>query len=500
MRGAASDSNIGKLLINRYQLIELIGQGAMGRVYRAEDTLLGGVPVAIKFLAQTLLSEQMKLRFAHEARTGALLGQKSIHIVRVIDYGINQDEVPFYVMEYLPGASLNDLIITQPLPLLQFLRLARHICLGLQCAHQGITLDGKVRSIVHRDIKPSNVLVMPDPSLGELAKILDFGIAKFLSDQSGTSQASFFAGTLAYCSPEQIEGRELDSRSDIYSLGIMMFELLSGRLPLRAETNSIGGWYKAHHFQSPNSFEAVNPTLKLPKLLEELVMSCLAKAPSHRPQTVRQVLETLELVEQLGPNRKNKPSIEAKPEVSPSIQSSSSVDKAFRHAGWPSDKPISEIVFSQPIQTEHKTLAALWAMLPQAEIQQRLLGTRYNQFLSLTSPHPMVLWITAIYEHYSGPRWLSCYLDLKSHRGQETIHLLGEVGYYPLLLFTLEAPHQCSNVTTLRIAPHQCQLLRDWLRDSQHLVSVASPNDSKSLLKAEFNKIKPKILQKLQAT
>lgn len=498
IKDAASDSNIGKLLINRYQLIELIGKGAMGRVYLAEDTLLGGVPVAIKFLAQTLLTEQMRVRFAHEARSGALLGQKSIHIVRVIDYGVNQDEVPFYVMEYLPGANLDDLISTQPLPLPRFLNLARHICLGLQCAHQGIILDGKVCPIIHRDIKPGNVLVIQDPSLGELAKILDFGIAKFLSDQTHSSRTSSFLGTLAYSSPEQMEGCELDGRSDIYSLGVMLFEMLTGQLPLQPGTHSIGSWYKAHHFQAPSSFKATSPTLKLPKLLEDLVMGCLAKAPSDRPQTTSQILETLQLLEQhLNTYQKaDKPVTDPQPEAS----STTLGDEVLWQATWPSDKPVAEIVFPYIIQTQRKTVAAVWAMLPQAEIQKRLLSTRYNQFLYSTSPHPMVLWITAIYEQHSGPRWLSCYLDLKNRRGLEILGLLGETGHYPLLLFALETPRQCANVMTFAIAPNQRQLLRDWLRTSQNLVSVASPTVSKSLLKAEFEKIKPKILSKLKIT
>ncbi len=100
-----TDPQIGRLLSNRYQLIELVGKGAMGRVYRAEDVLLGAV-IAVKFLSQTLLSPKMRDRFKAEARTCAQLGQKSIHIVRVTDYGVNDEDIPFYVMEYLQGKAL----------------------------------------------------------------------------------------------------------------------------------------------------------------------------------------------------------------------------------------------------------------------------------------------------------------------------------------------------------------------------------------------------------
>ena len=258
-----TDSNVGRLLANRYRLAELIGKGAMGRVYRAEDILLGGV-IAVKFLSQTLLNPKMRDRFKSEARICAQLGRKSIHIVNVIDYGVSdykEEDVPFYVMEYLQGQSLSDVINNQPLPLPRFLTISRQIALGLQCAHQGIIVDDSLYPIIHRDIKPSNILVSRDASLGELVKILDFGISKLL--QADSDQTSSYMGTLAYSSPEQMEGRELDSRSDTYSLGVMMYEMLTGKMPLHVETHAFGAWFKAHHFQPPRTFEAVNPSLKL---------------------------------------------------------------------------------------------------------------------------------------------------------------------------------------------------------------------------------------------
>jgi serine/threonine protein kinase len=111
-----SDINIGLKLTNRYELLEPLGQGSMGRVYLAEDMLLGNVKVAIKFLSQTLLNDRMRERFMQEAMTCALLGQHSIHVVRVTDYGVSDDGVPFYVMEYLQGQSLSHLINLSPLP------------------------------------------------------------------------------------------------------------------------------------------------------------------------------------------------------------------------------------------------------------------------------------------------------------------------------------------------------------------------------------------------
>ncbi|MGL5032423.1 MAG: serine/threonine protein kinase, partial [Microcystaceae cyanobacterium] len=243
------DSRHRRLLANRYQLVEMVGSGAMGQVYRAEDKLLGGVTVAVKFLSQALLNNRMKERFEREATISALLGEKTIHIVRVRDYGLDEKEIPFYVMEFLQGEDISAVIKYHPLPVDRFLKICRQICFGLECAHKGILFQGEICPIVHRDIKPSNVSIVQDPALGELVKILDFGIAKLV--QSEESQTQAFMGTLAYCSPEQMEGKELDNRSDIYSMGIMMYEMLTKEMPLFPDNSSFGGWYEAHHHTKP---------------------------------------------------------------------------------------------------------------------------------------------------------------------------------------------------------------------------------------------------------
>jgi len=292
-----SDLNIGLKLANRYELLEPLGQGSMGRVYLAEDMLLGSVKVAVKFLSQTLLNDKIRDRFIQEAMTCALLGQQSIHVVRVTDYGVSAEGIPFYVMEYLQGQSLSQLINIGPLPLPRFLGLNRQLCLGLQAAHDGITLKAQPHpvSIIHRDIKPSNIMIIQDPTLGELAKILDFGVAKLV--QSEGDQTQCFMGTLAYASPEQMEGRTLDNRSDIYSFGVMMFQMLTGHLPLRASSHTFGGWYKVHLNTMPKSITDILGENAVPKLLEDVVMQCLAKRPEDRPQQVRDILNALEPLE-----------------------------------------------------------------------------------------------------------------------------------------------------------------------------------------------------------
>lgn len=511
------DPYLRQILINRYRLTELIGQGSMGKVYRAEDQLLEGVIVAVKFLAQSLISDQMRMRFANEARTGAQLGQRSIHIVRVLDYGVHQDEVPFYVMEYMKGHNLSDVIAVKPLSLKRFLNIARHMCLGLQCAHQGIKIDGQLSAIVHRDIKPSNVFVMPDPSLGELAKVLDFGIAKFFTEGKDGAQTRSFMGTLAYCSPEQIEGKDLDARSDIYSLGITMFETLTGQMPIVPEFNSIAGWYKAHHQQSPRKFAEVVPDLNLPPALESLVMDCMAKSPGNRPRDMNEILASLQdIMQPAGPPPEPDQVATAAPHATTVIEEEESpptpaspphptsqkqfllMEDISWKVSWPQEKPIAEIVFAQPLAADQPVLA-LWVMLSQNEIHQRLLSVRYNQFLCTMNPHPMILWITTLYDQGLGARWLPCYLDLGRPQGKQAALILSELGYYPLIFFASEDPEQPANVRTITISPGQCKLFQQWVAMAQTVHSQASANVSKNLLKAELEKLKPKILQKLNA-
>jgi eukaryotic-like serine/threonine-protein kinase len=503
-----TDPYIGQLLISRYKLVELIGKGSMGRVYRAEDTLLGGVPVAVKFLARTLMNERMKFRFAQEARAGALLGQRSFHIVRVIDYGVNHEEVPFNVMEYLQGDNLSDVLMSRPLALPRFYHLMRHVCLGLQTAHDGVLIDGRTCPIIHRDIKPSNILILPDPSMGEMAKILDFGIAKVVNDQENNSQTQSFMGTLAYCSPEQIEGTDLDNRSDIYSLGITMFEMLTGEMPILAESHSIGGWFKAHHFQPPLRFEEARPGLNLPPELEEIVLSCLAKKREQRPQSAQELLEQLQALEEstgrVGSFAAIAPTLADEEDETELVGDAHaqtallSLEETCWQSNWPKDKPIGEIVFPRIISTNVKSAATLWVMLPQIDIDRRLLNGRYNNFLLTTSPHPVMLWITAIYDPELGTRWLPCYLDMKQPAAQEMALLLSESGCYPLLFFPIEAPEQCTNVMTLTIDPYQRQLLRQWVQASQLAISTAPMTVSKRALKTEFEKFKPQIIKKIE--
>ena len=524
-----SDPNIGRILFNRYQLVELLGKGAMGKVYLAKDQRVGGVLVAVKFLSQALLNQKMRDRFETEATTCALLGQNSLHIVRVMDYGVN-DEIPFYVMEYLQGDSLSDVIREETPSLPRFLSLSRQIALGLQCAHEGIEKDGKTVPIVHRDIKPSNILVTEDNSFGELVKILDFGIAKLLQEDAG--QTNCFMGTLAYSSPEQMEGKELTSSSDLYSLGVMMFQMLTGHMPLTAESHTFGAWYKTHHFQAPRSFAAVAPTLKLPQEVKNLIFGCLAKKPQDRPSSAREIVSILEKLEQevngsaapppassqpvkersqptkpTPPKPPPKPKVQPKPEPAASklqvVQASPAIDMACWEQTWPKEKPLAQIVFPKVLHTkEQEPFVTLWVMLKHKEIEQRQIARLYNKtyknFLCSISPHPMVLWLTVLYDPKQGPRWLRYYIDLKTNRGKQLARLLSSKGHYCLLFFALEEPGRCADVYNVSINISQRQRLQDWSLSSAQ-IPASQPTTSKQLLSKELEKLQPKILMRLEA-
>ncbi len=500
------DSNLGCQLANRYELMEPLGQGSMGRVYLAEDTLLGGVKVAVKFLSQTLPGESPRQRFMQEAMTCAQLGQKSIHVVRVTDYGVNEDGVPFYVMEYLKGQSLSQLINQEPLPIPRFLGLIRQLCLGLQAAHDGIILKGQAEPvpIIHRDIKPSNIMIIQDPTLGELAKILDFGIAKLV--QTGSDQTNCFMGTLAYASPEQMEGLELDNRSDIYSLGILMFQMLTGHLPLKANSHTFGGWYKVHQQDTPKRISDVDGNLKIPKLLEDLVMGCMAKQPSDRPHNIQTVLQALEPLESRYVNgfrisQRIGTTLNRVPVTrQPSPEAGLAEDQACRLTVWPQTKPVAEIVFPHLLPSSQGNLVTLWAMMPDVEINRRLISTRYNTFICTMSPHPMMLWLTVLYSSAHGARWLPCYIDLKTSQGQEIAGLLGQTGAYKLLFFALENPRHCAHVLTCTIAPPQCSMLQEWAITARSRPSLGATATSRDLLRNELKTaLKPRVLQKLES-
>ncbi|MDZ8049893.1 MAG: serine/threonine protein kinase [Aulosira sp. ZfuVER01] len=496
------DIYIGKILNNRYLIRDLIGKGGMGRVYLAEDVAKGGMAVAVKILSLSLGSQQMSQRFAREIFIGAQLGRKSKNIVRVFSYGVTEENIPFYVMEYLQGKNLKRILKNQTLSLPKLLDICNQICLGLQCAHQGIILKGENFPIVHRDIKPENIFLIEDIKKENLVKILDFGIAKFLTERSGMTLTDSFIGSLPYCSPEHMEGRKLlDVRSDIYSLGILMFEMLAGKHPFQTTSNSFGSWYQAHHFQTPPTFGEVNQQLVIPQTLQKLVMSCLAKEVSDRPQNIQEILETLEQVKlQLERSAAISISEDSQEPTLQIVPVTSLSEKECLQKTWPKNRPIAPIGFPYLLHTFQGTIPTFWAMLPKAEITKFLDKKHSTEFIAKMNIYPMVLWITALYNsQISQTKWLSCFLDMNDSRGQKIMRSLAEVGYYHLLFFSIEEPHNCTHVMTLTLTASQRQQLTDWLAMNPTSQEFISTKQAKIILKAEYERLKTGIVRKLVA-
>jgi len=158
---------------------------------------------------------------------------------------------------------------------------------------------------------------------------------------------------------------------------------------------------------------------------------------------------------------------------------------------------MQKIVFPHVMRESEGNFASLWVMLEQDDILNRLNSTRYNQFLFMTTPHPMVLWITVLYHQQLGPRWLPCYLDLKTAAGQRFARLLGETGAYWIIFFALENNNKAQYPRSLTIAPSQCQLLKEWAESSQ-VLKGDKPQITKRMLRNEFDRLKPSILAKLE--
>jgi eukaryotic-like serine/threonine-protein kinase len=494
------DEYIGKFLNNRYLIRELIGRGGMGRVYLAEDAAKGGLPVALKVLSLNLASQQMSQRFAREIFIGAQLGRKSKHIIKVLSYGFTNDKVPFYVMEYLQGKNLKQLIKSSVLDISEFIKIASQICLGLQCAHEGINLKGEIYPVLHRDIKPENIFITEDSKLGQIVKILDFGIAKFLTERAGMTLTEAFIGSLPYCSPEHMEGRKLvDVRSDIYSLGVIMYEMLTGSHPFDLTTNSFGNWYQAHRFQAPPAFAEIAPQVKIPEALQKLVFSCLAKEVKNRPPSLRVILDKLENIQKnLNGEVTNMVSNYAQVSQSSALQLvplTSVTEKVCLQKTWPQNKPVSQICFPHLLQTTQGSIPTLWAMLPKAEIGKLSQEISCTEFIYQPSLYPVILWVTALCDsNFNLTRWLSYFLDLRDSKIKNIVQSLVNSNYYHVLFFALEEPANCQHVTTMMLTAYQRQALIDWLEQSEKSISLIALDDSKAILKAHYEKIKPEII------
>jgi serine/threonine protein kinase len=255
-------SMIGRT-ISHYRIQTKLGEGGMGVVYKAEDTKLERI-VALKFVAPHLMSDDaLRKRFEREAKAVAALDHPNICTVFEIDEG---EGTIFYAMAFVEGATVKQLIAERPLKVKEALEIAIQTAEGLRAAHQ--------KGIVHRDVKPANVMV----NRQQQVKIMDFGLAQ-LADATVTETAGI-VGTVAYMSPEHAQGKTTDHRTDIWSLGIMLYEMITGQLPFPGgRTEAV---LQAIKFAEPEPITALRSGV--PMELERIIGKCLAKNPTERYQ------------------------------------------------------------------------------------------------------------------------------------------------------------------------------------------------------------------------
>ncbi|MFS0792432.1 Stk1 family PASTA domain-containing Ser/Thr kinase [Microbacterium sp. 1P10AE] len=274
-----------RVLSGRYRVDDLIGRGGMASVYRGYDQTLGRT-VAIKILKADLASDAaFRTRFRLEAQAASRMAHPTI--VRVFDAGEDVEvgadgierPVPYIVMELVHGRLLKDVIAAGPVPLDDALRYADGILEALEYSHRA--------GVVHRDIKPGNVMIT---DAGRV-KVMDFGIARAVSDSSSTvAETTAIVGTAAYFSPEQAKGESVDARADLYSTGVVLYELLTGRPPFRGET-PVAVAYQ-HVSEAPLPPSEINDAV--PRALDAVVLRALAKDPFQRPQDAAGFREDLD--------------------------------------------------------------------------------------------------------------------------------------------------------------------------------------------------------------
>jgi serine/threonine-protein kinase len=280
------DALIGSTLPGGYVILELVGVGGMGRVYRAEQTTLGRT-VAVKIIHPHLVGEEnAAARFITEARAASRLNHPNS--VGIIDFGKTDDGQLYLVMEFLRGRDLARILSEEgALPLRRIVDVVRQTLAALAEAHS--------QSIIHRDLKPENVILEPVRSGADFVKVVDFGLAKMRvaepQQPNNITLPGIVCGTPEYMSPEQARGDPLDARSDIYAVGVMLYQMLTGRLPFEADSPT--QVVLAHLTEVPKDPRVMAPDRQIPGPFAELVLKTIAKEPRDRFQDADELSEEL---------------------------------------------------------------------------------------------------------------------------------------------------------------------------------------------------------------
>ena len=285
---ATADPMIGQLIGGRYRITGVLGEGGMGIVYVGEQQMGSTVrKVAIKTLHQHLSKDPSVLaRFHRECGTVAQLEHPNT--IKFYDFGSTADGTLYIAMEFVHGKPLADAIQQGPMPPERVIKIMRQVCGALDEAH--------MQGIIHRDLKPENIILADRAGESDFVKVLDFGIAARTESADAAkeqklTQQGMVLGTPPYMSPEQFTGKALDSRSDIYSLGVMTYEMLAGRLPFDADTP--WQWATQHMTVQPIPFEVSAPAKNIPEGMRKAILRALSKHKEDRQATAREFFAEL---------------------------------------------------------------------------------------------------------------------------------------------------------------------------------------------------------------